>query len=82
VSKWKSAVSNPPPLNEQVWGYDPFYEDLHLAIWHGDRDDDGHPWLKSLEENGDDYCLALWQPCQQPKAPSRTEIEAAKDERN
>ena len=77
-STWKSIITNPPPKNETVWAYDLFYGHVHLAVWHGGKNDDGNPCLSSLEDHGDDYYLALWHYCDIP-FPSKEDIAAARE---
>ena len=71
MEKWKLVLAEVPPIGKKLWGYDVFYNKIHLCIWDGEnRDDRNIPFPISLEENGDDYSIQYWIEVELPTPPN------------
>lgn len=73
--KWKVIKDTPPPKDELIWGYDVFYEDVHVCMWEGDLTDDGIPFPTSKDVRGDDYSIGYWMEMEQQPEPPNVVIE-------
>lgn len=79
MSKWQDIRDKAPTLHTKVWGYDTFYGNVELVVWHGDTNDYGEPRLLIVNcSEDDDNNFLLWTAAEIPY-PSKEEIDATDD---
>ncbi len=69
--KWIRLQDKEPPKETKLWGYDVFYDKVHLCEWDGNhKRDDGMAFIDSLTESGDDYAIEFWMIAEIPLEPN------------